>query len=355
MPHAATTSLVIILTIRPSIPTAATGAPSVRGKMHVGFIAIRNIEANEQFLYDYRVRGLEWMRKTSLAASPKKKKTCSTSFEAYRRRRYCPVPGCPMRKPLKKLPNHLQQMHPSLTKEEKARMLKVAKYQAPGARTSAAPCPNTEEHLFLFNEEGKGHKGKYVPGRKDTKAPRAKPTPSPPPPPTSQPATKPAPSPPPSTSQPATTKVADHSKQRGSTRKYPTFNVSSTPFLTSLLSHAGDRFGLAMNPVAAKELVADVNKYLRFAGEEELQVVHLCDTERVRQYLFKLEEDGIHSLGQLTKLNQISTVLSYACASCTWMEEQVKAKVADAKDLFSHWGKCLQREKKHTPQEQAAP
>ena len=100
-----------------------------------------------------------------------------------------------------------------------------------------------------------------------------------------------------------------------------------------------------MNPGAAKELVADVNKYLHFAGEGELQVVHLCDTEQVRQYLFKLEEDGIHSSGQLTKLNQISTVLSYACASCTWMEEQVKAKVADAKDLFSHWGKCLQHEK----------
>ena len=136
MPHAATTSLVITLTIRPSIPTAATGAPSVHGNMRVGFIAIRDIEANEEFLYDYGVRGLEWMRKTSLAASPKKKKTRSTSFEAYRRRRYCPVPGCPMRMPLKKLPNHLQQMHPSLTKEEMARILKVAKYQAPGARTN---------------------------------------------------------------------------------------------------------------------------------------------------------------------------------------------------------------------------
>ena len=82
------------------------------------------IEADEDLLYDYGMRRLDWMCKTSPATSPKKKKTHSTSFEGYRQRCYCPVPGCPVRKPLKKLLNHLQQMHPSLTKEEKARMLK---------------------------------------------------------------------------------------------------------------------------------------------------------------------------------------------------------------------------------------
>lgn len=149
-----------------------------------------------------------------------------------------------------------------------------------------------------------------------------------------------SPTPQPATVSHKTGEVAETSKQKGSTRKYQTFNVPSTPFLSPLLPHAEDKFGLGMGPAAAKEVVVNLNKFLHSAGKGKLQVAHLSDTERVCDYLFKLEKNGIGSSGQLTKLTRIGTVLLYAFSTGTWMGEQVN--VPDPKDLFAPWSKHLQ-------------
>ena len=54
-----------------------------------------------------------------------KEKKVKHSMEKYR---FCPVPGCPSRKPLKKLPNHLRALHPELSGADRLKYLKSAKY-----------------------------------------------------------------------------------------------------------------------------------------------------------------------------------------------------------------------------------
>ena len=312
----------------------------VRGKMRVAFVATRDIEANEELLYDYGVRGLDWMVKSPTPSPKKKGKTPVKSFESYRRRRFCPVPGCPVRKALKKLPNHLKQKHPALTSEESARMLRIAKYQAPGGGQVRNPALTQKTIAAFFGQEAMGDEPASKSSKRSTTTPKRKHTPKPP-----------APTPQP-TEVPDTEEVMDvegasssTSRARASTRHYGTFDVPKSPFLSSLLSHATDRFGMGMGQAAAKELLADVNKFLWFAGKDEVQVAHLFDTNKVREYLFKLEEDGIRSSGQLTKLSRISTALSYASSTSGWVDSNMKPKVADAKELFSRWSKRLQREK----------
>ena len=75
-------------------------------------------------MYDYGVRGEDWMTACSASMPPVKRKY---SFETYRKRRYCPVPGCTSRKPLKKLSNHLTALHPGISPQQRAKYLKDAK------------------------------------------------------------------------------------------------------------------------------------------------------------------------------------------------------------------------------------
>ena len=84
--------------------------------------------ADNEITYDYGIRGEQWMT----ATNPKKpQKPQKATFELYRKRRYCPVPGCTVKKALRKLPNHLSGTHPSISLEERTRYLKVAKYMGP--------------------------------------------------------------------------------------------------------------------------------------------------------------------------------------------------------------------------------
>lgn len=69
---------------------------------------------------------------------------------------------CPVKKALKKLPNHFKQMHPSLTQDEAAKMLKVAKYQALGRGKVQVPVPMQTNISSFCQQQSKSHKGKDV-------------------------------------------------------------------------------------------------------------------------------------------------------------------------------------------------
>ena len=111
--------------------------------------SIREIEAGEELLWDYgdRSSSLEWLKTgkgkgrkrvpgPEMAPPPKRHESDEeeeeeltpirkkASQERYRKSRYCPVPGCPSTKPLKKISNHLKTYHPNLTPQQHQLFLK---------------------------------------------------------------------------------------------------------------------------------------------------------------------------------------------------------------------------------------
>ena len=105
----------------------------VRGKVRIGFLALRDIPEGEEICYDYGDRsGGEWMRKGRLeegrvvagetvgeavAAVAKQKK------KPHRNLYYCPLPECADRACLERIANHIHQYH-DLHGEEARRVLK---------------------------------------------------------------------------------------------------------------------------------------------------------------------------------------------------------------------------------------
>lgn len=78
------------------------------------------------------------------------------SLEMYRRKRYCPVPGCSSNKPLKKLSNHLTALHPGLSPQERQKYLKEAK-GANSGQSGLVKNPSLEQRSlssFFSSEAG---------------------------------------------------------------------------------------------------------------------------------------------------------------------------------------------------------
>ena len=74
-----------------------------------------------------RVCSQPWMK--GKGKQPKGKHPTKKSMERYKKCRYCPVvPGCFLKKHLKKLTNHFKALHPELSKDDRRRDLKCAKY-----------------------------------------------------------------------------------------------------------------------------------------------------------------------------------------------------------------------------------
>lgn len=310
----------------------------VRGKWRVGFVATRDIEEGEELLYDYGVRGASWMVSESpkkAAAGPRK-----FSLEQYRRRRFCPVPGCKVTKPLKKLSNHLTYSHPGLSKQDRMDFLARAKHSGAGIAGPAQTPSSSQASITSFFQStpemhhteprvdpaaGKkgqlGKKGKAPAVGRSSRMNESEDEEQ--------------------TSCDECPDTSSTSYRAGSTRHYPSFEVSESPFLRSLTGFAVERFGLAMTSSQAAELLSDVSKYLYFAGHGKESSHNLYNTDRVKSYLLRLESDSITCSGQLTKLQRIETALRFAKLHHKWAMPQVE----EAIQTFSLWKKRLQRER----------
>ena len=121
----------------------------VRGKWRVGFVAVRDIQKGDEITYDYGVRGLTWMAPSPVKLDRTKKSGSKPKYnlEEYRKRYFCPVPGCTSNKAQKKLANHIAIEHRSISTEERHAYLAKAKEVAAYAISSASPADNSE-HVY---------------------------------------------------------------------------------------------------------------------------------------------------------------------------------------------------------------
>ena len=113
----------------------------VRGKVRIGFLALRDIPKGEEPCYDYGDRsGGEWMRKGKLVEGKVVAGVAETSEKAvdkpmkrkkpHRNSYYCPLPQCYEKPPFEKIANHIHQWH-GLQGKEAQRALKQKKLATP--------------------------------------------------------------------------------------------------------------------------------------------------------------------------------------------------------------------------------
>ena len=105
----------------------------VRGKVRIGFLALRDIPEGEEICYDYGDRrGGEWMRKGRLeegrvvAGETVGEAVAAVAKQKKKPRRnlyYCPLPECADRACLERIANHIHQYH-DRHGEEARRVLK---------------------------------------------------------------------------------------------------------------------------------------------------------------------------------------------------------------------------------------
>ena len=140
-------------------------------------------------------------------------------------------------------------------------------------------------------------------------------------------------------------------RSRGSTKSYGRFELHQWAFLRSIFRYCIDRFGLNMGPLPASEFQVDISKYLYFASMKlrpnespTLNPEDLVDADSVKDYLHQLDEDGIGSSGQLTKLVRIEVSGQFALKHCKW-GSRLEAKCLTASSLFQTWKRMLQKEK----------
>lgn len=79
------------------------------------------------------------------------------SLESYRKYKYCPVPGCPLRKPKKKLANHISMYHPEISKARQLRYLKEAKVAGSKLGQKQVPGPSQPRIEKYLGDSGGDH------------------------------------------------------------------------------------------------------------------------------------------------------------------------------------------------------
>ena len=113
-------------------------------------------------------------------------------------------------------------------------------------------------------------------------------------------------------------------KKKGSTRSYEFYDIDNTKELAAFYKNLTSFDGGSKSSVEARQICTDVSKYLAFADSTQLKWDNLLDTDRLKQYVEKLQKTAIGPDGLVTKLDRVQTALRYL------MRDVPKYKTSDA-------------------------
>ena len=113
-------------------------------------------------------------------------------------------------------------------------------------------------------------------------------------------------------------------KKKGSTRSYVFYDIDNTKELAAFYKNLTSFDGGSKSSVEARQICTDVSKYLAFADSTQLKWDNLLDTDRLKQYVEKLQKTAIGPDGLVTKLDRVQTALRYL------MRDVPKYKTSDA-------------------------
>ena len=275
----------------------------VRGKHRIGFFSSKPIQKNEELHWDYCYRDPKWpwlygkrlciflifVVLTSLSTyyecficnislgikeEPEEEEveTCeavyskakSTTFEKYRRAYFCPVPGCPSGKAIKKLSNHLIDFHKILDVTMRRKLLEEAKEPGPAKMSQRKVSITLEQVMQKLEKHG-----------------------------------------------PANLIVPKIAAKTGSTKHYPRYDVDREPILTAFIKNLVSVDGGRRRPEVAREIASDVSKYLAYVNHRVCTWQSLLNIEKCRTFVEQLEMNKIGADGITSKLDRIMTAMTY--------------------------------------------
>lgn len=103
----------------------------------------------------------------------------------------------------------------------------------------------------------------------------------------------------------------------GSTRSMPHF-PSNHPKLEDFRKFLRSVEGSQKSEETAKQIVADISKYLYFANPKTLQWSTILDRKKLLGYFEALTSIGIKAPGRLTKMERLGDAFKYAKFSQVW-------------------------------------
>ena len=272
----------------------------VRGKMRIGFVALRDIPQGEELCYDYGDRsGEDWMKKGRLVKGRVVAAVEETSDEERegeekprqqapkkrpnRRSVYCPVPECTA-PPLKKVSQHLRQFH-KLGDTDVRRLLKNKRYttrEEIHERKRKKPIEKKSGNIQkMLGEETEKVKSK--PKNAEKGKGRA-------------------------------SSANEESRKRKGTSGTRDMQQHSGPFLDEFNAFLKSRDGGKKSDRNAKGITANVSKYLYWCDPDNLDGDHLTRTKQVKAYISEMEKKQLGASALQQKVYDIEAALRFLMA-----------------------------------------
>ena len=187
----------------------------------------------------------------------------TANYNKYRKSYTCPVKGCRSKKKIKKLSNHLTQVHRIKSSAERLKLLQTARELQP-----MQPAPMPAGQLSI------------------TSAFKT------------------------STSPHITT--SSLLPKKGSTRNFLQYSAAKTPQLVNLNEHLVSFDRGFKSKEYATQVCVDMGKYVTFASPEAFRWSTLVDHLKVKSYIKKLDEIEIGPDGIVSKLDNLVLAIKYA-------------------------------------------
>lgn len=129
---------------------------------------------------------------------------------------------------------------------------------------------------------------------------------------------------------------------RGSTKHLPRFDIDAEPLLLDFIDNLISFDGGAHSLTEAKQIAIDISKFMAFADPTRAKWSGLINVDKMKDYIQKLTTDGIGPDGLTTKTNRLTLAVKYGIR--VKLLDSIAAR--EAIDRFSAWKTTLKGQKR---------
>lgn len=214
------------------------------------------------------------------------------NFERYRKSYFCPVAGCRSTRAVKKISNHLIQVHGIRDPKRRAELIKSARSLGPQVAQRMKVQVTITQAM--------------------------------------------------STNKRQTTLIRPKVQaKKGSTNQYPRFCVDTEPLMLDFITNLTSFDGGFKSAQEARQIAQDVSKYLAHADPSSARWSVATNQEKLKSFVEKLEGSGVGPNGICTKIDRLVTALQYTTRTSLLPPDQCATTISRLKS----WKGSFSRQK----------